>query len=348
MTINEEYYRRGEQTRRWGAILLVVGVVWLVFELTSRGSLFGFGLGFVEHSEALAPRQFTAAAVRVSGVSDEVALVGWNQPAIQVAVTEHGFGWNDGAARQSLDRLEVVVEQRGDTVVVEVRRNGIGRFFGRAPYAELRVMVPAGVRYQAELVSGDLRLEALRGDGSLSTVSGAIDGADTAGALRVSTTSGDVALTNHVGPLVADSVSGDISAAGAIERPQISTVSGDVDLEGARGLLDLRSISGEIRVEDASDASLRMESTSGDIRFAGILGGANSQIGSISGDVRLELSAPADLRLELSTTSGDLASDLDLRDLAEERRSLRGRLGDGRALLTVTTTSGDVTIGARE
>lgn len=347
MAINEEYYRRGEGSRRWGAILLVVGVVWLVFELTSRGSLFGFGFGFVERSEAGEPRQFTAAAVQVSGVSDEIELIGWNQSTIQVEATEHGFGWNDGAARQALDRLEVVVEQRGDTVVVEVRRAGIGRFFGRAPYAELRVMVPAGVRYQAALVSGAMRLEALRGDGSLSTVSGAIDATDTAGTLQITTTSGDVELSGHAGPLVAESVSGDIDATGAIERPQVSTVSGDVDLSGVSGLLDLRSISGEIRVADASDASLRLESTSGDIRFAGALGGASSQIGSISGDVLLELSAPDDLRLELSTTSGDLSSDLDLRDLAEERRSLRGQLGEGSALLTVTTTSGDVEVAAR-
>lgn len=347
MAINEDYYRRGERTRRWGAILLVVGVVWLVFELTSRGSLFGFGFGFVQRSEAGEARQFSAAAVQVSGGSDEIELVGWEQESIQVEVIKHGFGWNDGAARQALDRLDVVVEQRGDTVVVEVRRNGIGRFFGRAPYAELRVMVPEGVRYEAALVSGDMRLAGLRGDGQLSTISGAIDASDTAGALRVSTTSGDVTLDGHAGPLAADSVSGDISASGAIARPQVSTVSGDVDLEGASGLLDLRSISGEIRVDDASDASLRLESTSGDIRFAGDLGGASSQIGSISGDVQLELSDPDNLRLELSTTSGDLSSDLSLRDLAEERRSLRGRLGDGSALLTVTTTSGDVEVAAR-
>lgn len=346
MAINEAYYRRGERARRWGAILLVVGVVWLVFELTSRGSLFGFGFGFVERSEAGAPRQFTAAAVQVSGVSDTIELVGWSQETIQVEVTRHGFGWNDGAARQALDRLDVAVEQRGDTVVVEVRRNGIGRFFGRAPYAELRVMVPAGARYQAALVGGDMTLAGLRGDGQLSTVSGAIHAEDTVGALRVSTTSGDVALVNHAGPLAADSVSGDIAASGAIERPQVSTVSGDVELEGASGLLDLRTISGEIRVRDASDASLRLESTSGGIGFAGALGGANSQIGSISGDVRIELAAPDNLRLELSTTSGDLRSDLRLRDLTEGRRSLRGRLGDGSALLTVTTTSGDVEVGA--
>lgn len=344
---DEPHYRepgRAEQSRRWGSILLVIGVVWLVFAIGSRGSLFGPGL--VERSAELPAQSFSAERVVVTGFNDDIALVGWGEDEIQLEGERHGFGWNGAAAEDALEGVEVVATQSGDTLTIEVRRpTSLGRIIGRAPYAELRLSIPEGVAVEAHTASGELAAEGLRGDLSLGTVSGQIETDGTAGTLTVSTTSGDAALVDHRGPLSATSVSGEIVASGDIADPQVETVSGDVGLDGVRGAVTVSSISGAINIAGARDAALRLESTSGDISVDGALAAdAESAISNISGDVRLALPADSSLRLDASSVSGELSAELPLRDLEEGGRRLSGRLGDGGAALTVSTTSGDVRI----
>lgn len=325
-TPDEPYYRGG-QARRWGGLLLVVGVVWLVFELTSRGSLFGLGLGFVERREDTTAQSFAAARLEVRTASNSVTLERAGGEEITVTAVRHGFGWNADAARASLDRLDVQIDQSGDTLRVEVRRaGGIGGFIGRAPYVDLRIGVPDGVALDVQTVSGDLRAEGLRADGRLATVSGDISVADSAGELAVSTTSGDVEL------------------AGDLASPQVESVSGEIDLDGATGALRARSISGDMSLRGLRDAQLDLESTSGDIEVEGDLGGAASRVSNISGDVEVRLAGADDLRLDATTVSGDLSSDLDLRDAQRERRHLSGVVGAGETALTISTTSGDVSV----
>jgi hypothetical protein len=329
-TPDEDFYRRG-QMRRWGGLLLLVGVVWLVFELTSRGSLFGLGLGFVERSADTPAQSFAAARLVVRGASDNISLE--RAPAgdtITVAVVRHGFGWNADAAGAAIGRLDVKMTQSGDTLQVEVSRAGFAGFIGRSPYVDLRISVPDGVALDVQTVSGDLRAEGLRADGSLSTTSGDIDLADSSGALQVSSTSGDVQMS------------------GAFAGPQVQTVSGDITLAGASGRLRASSISGDIALRDLRDAQLDLESTSGDIEVAGSLAsGQESKVSNISGGVQARLTGAADLRLSASTVSGDLSSDLNLRDAQRERRSLSGTLGAGKTTLTISTTSGDIEVSGR-
>lgn len=339
---SEPYYRRGEQARRWGALLLIVGVVWLVFALTARGPF--LPVGFVERSEPIPPQAFAAERVVIVGLGDGVEIVPADGDEVVVAGERHGFGWNGASAADAAQRLEVLVDDQGDTLRVEVRRPSLVTL-GRSPYAELRIALPAGVAAEASVVSGDIAAADVRGDLRLTTVSGGVEVSDSAGALTVRTTSGDVAVSGHAGALDVETTSGDVRADGELAAPRVETVSGDVELEGASGAVEARSISGELSVRDAQGARLSIESTSGDVTFAGSLaGGESSRIGNISGDVRVRLDDPGDLRLDLSTLSGDLESDLPLRDADRERRSLTGTLGVGDTVLTISTTSGDVEV----
>jgi hypothetical protein len=338
---DEPFYRRGEQARRWGALLLLVGVVWLVFALAGRGSL--LPLGFVERTESIATQSYSAERVVISGLGDDVEFVAADGDEIVVDGLRRGFGWNEAAAQDSLRQLELLVEESGDTLRIELRRPSFAAV-GRAPTAELRVALPAGVAAEAELVSGELRAEGVRGDLQLRTVSGSVSASDTAGRLDVPTTSGDVELSDHSGPLAIETTSGEVQADGELADPRVTTVSGDVELDGTVGELEARSISGALSVTDARDARLRIESTSGDVEFAGALAAGASEISNISGDVRVRLDEPDDLRLDLRSTSGDLESDLPLRDVERERRSLRGSVGDGGSTLAISTTSGDIEV----
>jgi hypothetical protein len=343
---DEPFYRRGEQARRWGGLLLLVGVVWLVFELTTRGSLFGMGLGFVEHAQTLPVQRYNVERVLVSGVNDQVELVGVTGEEVVVEATRRGYGWNGAAAERALERLEVVVNQRGETLHVEVRRPpSFGTFLGRSPSAELRIGLPAEIAVEASLVNGDLSASELRGDLVLSIVSGEITTRDTAGALQASLTSGDLYVHDHRGSLSVESVSGDIEADGALAGARINTVSGDVQLSGASDELNLRSISGDLALDAATAVQLHLESTSGDIDVnAALLPGSTNRVHSISGELRLRLRDPHDLRLEATTASGEIASDLSFDQHSVERRRLAGTIGSGATQLNVGTTSGDIRV----
>lgn len=346
---SEPYYRRGEQARRWGALLLLIGVVWLVFELTVRSSIFGIGVGRVEQTEQLPAQSFSAEQVLINGVNDDIKLVPGSGDTIIVEATKHAFGWNTGAANGALSRLDMATEQRGDTLVIDLRpTNRLGFAIGRVPYLSLRVSLPAGVRAEAAVVSGDITAQEVRSDLVLRSVSGAVHAEDTAGALRATTTSGDVRIRDHSGGLVIETTSGDISAAGALNAPRLNSVSGAINLQGAISNLELRTISGDIEVRDATDASLVVESTSGDVSFDGALASdSDSRISTISGDVRVRLASPDDLRLELRTTSGELSNELSLPTNTEERRRLSGTLGAGETSLSIETTSGDIEVAGR-
>ncbi len=128
---------------------------------------------------------------------------------------------------------------------------------------------------------------------------------------------------------------------GAFSGPRVETVSGDIRLEGASGPLYAHTISGDVQLHGLRDAQLDLETTSGDVEASGALAGT---ISTISGDVQLRLPVASDLALDVSTVSGDLSSDLELRDAQRDRRRLSGLVGGGEAPLTISTTSGDVDV----
>lgn len=345
---NEPYDRRGEQVRRWGTLLVLIGVIWLVFELTVRSSIFGIGVGLVERSEQLPTQRFSAERVLISGVNDDVELVPSDGTMISVEATRYASGWNSGAATSALKRIELVTEQRGDTLVIEVQpQNRLGFAIGRVPSMTLRIALPADVASEASLVSGELRATQVHGDLVLRSVSGAITAEGTSGTLQVHSTSGDVRVRDHRGELAVETTSGDISARGALNA-RINSVSGAIDLEDASGTLALRTISGDIQVHAATDTSLAIESTSGAVELDGALArGSTSRISTISGDVRVRLASPDDLRLDLSTTSGELRNELAIPTETQERRRLSGTLGTGETRLIIDTTSGDIEVTGR-
>ncbi|MGQ9926318.1 MAG: DUF4097 family beta strand repeat-containing protein [Chloroflexaceae bacterium] len=344
----EPFYRRREQARRWGMLLLLIGIVWLVFELTVRSSVSGIPLRLAERSDMLPPQNFVASAVRINGVNDDIELVSGRGEVITVEATRHASGWNSNAAAAALQRLEVVTEVQGDTLVIDVRPgNRLTGAFGRTPSVSLRVAMPASTRVEATVVSGDITVTGVQGDLTLRTLSGDVRAEGVSGDLRVMSTSGDVRIRDHRGPLAVETTSGKISASGRISGAGLSTVSGDIELEGGSDDLTARTISGAIIVRTGAGVHLTLDSTSGDIVFEGpLVPNSTSTINTISGNVRVGLTRLADLRLEVSTTSGELSTNLPLTDNAPERRRLSAVIGPGTADLTITTTSGDVAIGA--
>jgi putative adhesin/SHOCT-like protein len=159
----------------------------------------------------------------------------------------------------------------------------------------------------------------------------------------VETSSGDLEVDDLTGDQRYRTASGDLRFRGVGGRLSIEVHSGDIDITSVgEADVNLRTLSGDVELRAGTLRSLRVNSTSGDLKAAGRLAGPGPfTIESVSGDVLL---APAgDLRIELQTVSGDLLSDIEgVTDHGRGRRSIA--IGTGGPLLIVRSTSGDVRV----
>ena len=329
---NEPYYQRPQPARRaggLGAVLVLVGLLLLAFQLFGRGLIGGSG------SITLVDQDYQGSRIELSAAASDVEI----RPGgsrIHVEAIQRGGSRGD---------YQVDVVPSGDTLrVTETSHSFFCLFCSRA--VSYRISVPRGAQADIRTGSGEIDVDGLSGAVSLASVSGDVRAGDLTGGLAVSTTSGDVRLHDIAGKLSVGSISGDVTLEnGNVAGAAVNTTSGEVSLDGVAGALQLTSVSGGISVRDARDGQLAFSTTSGGIEYQGSLapGGVN-KVDTISGDVRLRLPESSGFRLDASTVSGDLSSEFELRDGGPILRGLSGVAGDGSATLTIGTTSGDIRV----
>ena len=91
-------------------------------------------------------------------------------------------------------------------------------------------------------------------------------------------------------------------------------------------------------------------STSGDIHYSGrILGGGQYEFKSHSGDVIITIGDDVGFELEANTFSGEIESDFEMRVSSGGRhgRSISAVIGNGSAMIEVTTFSGNIMLRKR-
>jgi hypothetical protein len=203
------------------------------------------------------------------------------------------------------DRV-VVETTEGEILIRQKDRFGLGFSQGQK-IAQLEIEVPAGAEVAAD------------------TASGWVDAQGLTGQQRYRTASGDIRLREVAG------------------RIELNTASGDatIELAGAADLV-LKSVSGDVAVSGGRLDSLRISTTSGDIRIdSPLTGRTGNAIETLSGDVMLLTSNG--IRVDARTVSGDLTSDLPHR--SEGRMGRRALIvGDGSIELGFRSVSGDLRI----
>jgi hypothetical protein len=145
--------------------------------------------------------------------------------------------------------------------------------------------------------SGDVRFEDVTGNLTTKSGSGDVDGHAVGGDLSVHSASGDVAIGSIAGSATVRTASGDLRLGPIGRNVQVITVSGDVDLTSiGTGWAKIRAVSGDIDVGVAPGISVYLD------------------ISSTSGDVRSDLDAGgapssgvADLELTATSVSGDIS-----------------------------------------
>jgi len=229
---------------------------------------------------------------------------------------------DDDATREAIEGA--TVELNGNEVLVEIGVGGKGFgvgpawiSFGRTPQVGVRIRCPEGADLDCSTASADVS-----GQGRL-------------GEVEVKTASGDVAV-EHVAGLRVQSASGDVRGATVDGEARLQTVSGDVRLGTVGGAVSATLVSGDLAI-DAADTDLSAKTVSGDQRIGAVREG-QIKLQSVSGDVRVGVRPGTRLHLDVNSTSGDVSSELDVKDRPSDTPS------GSEARLVAKTVSGDVEI----
>lgn len=202
---------------------------------------------------------------------------------------------------------DVVVEQRGDQVVVLGPRRNVG-FFGNGDQIRIHVSLPHGSNLATKLGSADLVVRGRLGETALKSGSGDMALEQVTGDLVVETGSGDLVVGTVTGGARIKSGSGDVRAESFEAAATISTGSGDVEIGTAGGGVQVKSGSGELRVRDARDG-VGLTTASGDLVVDRLHRG-ELRASNVSGDIRVGVPGGIPVWTDVTTVSGRVRSSL--------------------------------------
>lgn len=281
----------------------------------------------------------------VSNVIGDITIVRGGSTEATIVVTKVARARTVADAREFLPLVKVDINERGTRAEVRtVYPPHDGATHNRRNVnvsVHLAITAPAGTRITARSVTGNVSATEITGELALATTSGNVQVVRGGRVASVKSTSGSVGVTETASDL-------------AIEA---STVSGDVIMRQVKAPgLELSTVSGKVVMQEVQCARVEAESLSGDVEFTGSLSKEGRyEMTSHSGNVRLAVGPGAGFQVEANSWSGTVSTDLPLavRDpergpaRGPRRKMLRGVVGDGSAIIEITTFSGDVWIGKR-
>ncbi|MBM7619733.1 lia operon protein LiaG [Bacillus tianshenii] len=230
------------------------------------------------------------------------------------------------------DDFKLIVKENGDTLKVEIEEPNF-RFGTIMINLQMIIELPEkeyeSIRLNAS--SGDFDIKGIRAMEMITEVSsGDIRAEDVtvASVFELDASSGDMRLNN-------------VKA----EKFAVSASSGDIRLDGVEGEVSVDTSSGDITVYDAA-GNLTLEASSGDITIDNNKVQGNIQAEATSGDVKVSFrDAPTSLSLDFRASSGDGSVNLEEMLFDEKTEDeILGKIGDGKYLLKVRTTSGDFSL----
>ena len=202
------------------------------------------------------------------------------------------------------------------------------------------ITVPQNTRVRATTLSGNLKATDIRGELSLTTTSGSVQITNASRITAAKSTSGNVELTNVDSDVALDA----------------GTLSGNVILKQVKARrIQAGSVSGGVVAQDVETDRLEAQTVSGDVHFSGPLAKSGRyELKTHSGNVRAEIAGRTGFELDANTFSGGVHTDLTIQGAqasggreGARRKSVRGTVGDGSAVLNVTTFSGNVYVVKR-
>lgn len=257
-------------------------------------------------------KRFTVTAVptvNLTTFDGTIQIQSWDKTEVLVEIEKRG------PTREAVDALVVKSSQDGDTIDLEVVKPQHAFGFG--------VRVTGSARFNVWLPR-ESHVKARSGDGSILVehVKGKIDVHTGDGGIRLNDVSGDLTLNTGDGSVTAEDVQG---------RLAVDTGDGALTLSG-------------------NLSALRVHTGDGSIIYRAQPGTSMAEDWDITtGDGAILLYLPRDFSAELDAHTGDggVRNDLDVATGTNgeiNRRTVRGRIGDGGRQLRIRTGDGAITL----
>lgn len=128
----------------------------------------------------------------------------------------------------------------------------------------------------------------------------------------------------------------------------MNTVNSSVNIDGVRGPVHAKTVNGGIRGTDlGGSASLKTVNGTIRARFASLAASQRLTCETVNGQIEIALPRDAGAELHASVVNGHIDCDFPIQLRHRGRRSLDGKIGDGRAGIEVRTVNGSVSIEQR-
>lgn len=157
------------------------------------------------------------------------------------------------------DRVELVLEKRGDVAVLVSRIRHEERLFhfGENVRIDLTVTIPKTMALDIDDGSGEMAVEDIAADVRVE---------DGSGALRVVRVVGRVRIDDGSGEIVVEHVEGNLEIEDGSGGVEISDVTGDLTIDDGSGELRIRRVGGVVTVDDGS-GGIDIEGVEKDVRL---------------------------------------------------------------------------------
>ena len=251
--------------------------------------------------------------VRVTTFDGSIQVRSWDRDEVLIEIEKRA------PTEEALKDIQVVAERDGDRIQIEVRRpSGSEAFFGIGRHVSRTARVIATVPRRSSLMlrsgDGSIRVDRVEGRAELRTGDGSVRASELRGEIVVHTGDGSVTLQDVEGDLDVETGDGGVSVSGVLKTVRVRTTDGSVT----------------VRADDGSAMSDDWSITTGD------------------GGVAVYLPEAFAAELDAHTGDGRVTSDLDVATIVTgrvdrvDRRTLKGRVGDGGRVFRVRTGDGSI------
>jgi DUF4097 and DUF4098 domain-containing protein YvlB len=282
------------------------------------------------------------------------------------------YAANDRAAQRDLDALAPQLTVNGKSVTLRAATGRNGR-------ADLTVEIPNGAVPTVTAGHGDVTIEGLAGDASISADRGDV---------KVDNITGTVHVHMSKGEFTAHAISGDLSLQGRLDDVSISDVHGRAALDGdffgdtnlaqiaspvhfhsSRTDIELASVPGDLSIDSgdlqvnnatgparistsakdiectAITGDLRVEDGDGDISAGAVAPLGQVQIHNRNGAIHLTVPLGAGFQLQATARNGNIEAKVNLPvSSAGEGQSVAGQVGTGGPRVELVADHGDIDI----
>lgn len=267
------------------------------------------GIPWSELSERVDALRFKApqsGGLRVRNPNGRIEVEGEDRDDIIVEVAKRARAESEEEATRLLEAIRLGREETPDGLVLEVE---IPRRWNRHGHVNLELRVPHDLPIACESVNGKVSVSGVRADVAARSSNGAVVVEDVTGDVHAVTTNNKVICVGTTGRLMARSSNGKI---------EISEHRGDVDASTSNGLI-------RAALEE--------------------LGPTGVLLATSNGRIVLEIPKDAHADVDVRVDNGVIRHEIELGDATRATDGrLRGRLGQGGAVIKLRTSNGSITL----